>query len=217
MEPLTSFPNRQICMAILAAQELTASVVVTSYDITLLFLFAHTTTIFLMLYEEMESFQDLAASYDGSIKMRLAISNYLKNIVVRHSLVLTTVAKLQTIYNFSIGISFGFDALSLCLFFVLPLDVSLNFAPLIYYCLFVFFLYCLQGQRITTASEKFEMAVYCCGWENLDAKDQKYILLMLKVAQKPVILYAADVIPIRIHTFANTMQSIYKFVTVFKV
>ncbi|KAH9637893.1 hypothetical protein HF086_013379 [Spodoptera exigua] len=47
------------------------------------------------------------------------------------------------------------------------------------------------GQRLTTASEKFEMAVYCCGWENLRVKERRQVLLMLKQAQKPVIVYAA--------------------------
>ncbi|XP_075992908.1 uncharacterized protein LOC142987854 [Anticarsia gemmatalis] len=217
LEPLTSSPNRQICMVILAVQELTAIVAVGSYDVILLFLFAHTTAIFLILNEDMKKFQDITNKFDGSIEMCSIAADYLKNLAIRHSLALRTVKKLQDIYSASIGVGFGLDALSLCLFFVLPLDVCLNFAPLIYHCLFVFFLYCFQGQRLTTASEKFEMEVYCCGWEKLRVKEQKYILLMLKVAQKPVILYAAGVVPIRIHTFANTMQSIYKFVTIFRL
>lgn len=204
-------------MVILALQELTAIVAVCSYDCALLFLFSHTTAVFQILYEDMTSFNDITQTCTRSAEAYIEIEDRLKNIIIRHALALHTVGKLESIYSLAIGIGFGLDAISLCLFFVLPLDVCLNFAPLIYHSLFIFFLYCFQGQRLTTASEKFEMAVYCCGWENLRVKERRQVLLMLKQAQKPVIVYAARVIPIRIHTFASTMQSIYKFVTIFKV
>ncbi|XP_022819946.1 uncharacterized protein LOC111351947 [Spodoptera litura] len=213
MEPLSSRPNRQACMVVLALQELTAIVAVCSYDVALLFLFSHTTVVFQILYQDMTEFANISKSH----KTYYVVEDRLKNIVYRHVLALHTVRKLEDIYSVAIGIGFGLDAISMCLFFVLPLDVCLNFAPLIYHSLFIFFLYCFQGQRLTTASEKFEMAVYCCGWENLRVKERRQVLLMLKQAQKPVIVYAARVIPIRIHTFASTMQSIYKFVTIFKV
>ncbi|KAJ8722550.1 hypothetical protein PYW07_003730 [Mythimna separata] len=217
LEPLSSSPNREACMVILALQELTAIVAVCSYDCALLFLFSHTTAVFQILHEDMKSFSDVTKTCQHSKEAYYEIEDRLKNIIVRHALALHTVGKLEAIYRVTIGIGFGLDAISLCLFFVLPLEVCLNFAPLIYHSLFIFFLYCFQGQRLTTASEKFEIAVYCCGWENLRVKEQRQVLLMLKQAQKPVIVYAARVIPIRIHTFASTMQSIYKFVTIFKV
>lgn len=217
LEPLSSSPNREACMVILALQELTAIVAVCSYDVALLFLFSHTTVVFQMLYKDMKSFNFITKTFHKSEEAYIEIERRLKNIIVRHDLALRTVCKLQAIYSVAIGIGFGLDAISLCLFFVLPLEVCLNFAPLIYHSLFIFFLYCFQGQRLTTASEKFEIAVYCCGWENLRVKERRQVLLMLKQAQKPVIVYAACVIPIRIHTFASTMQSIYKFVTIFKV
>ncbi|KAF9421888.1 hypothetical protein HW555_002328 [Spodoptera exigua] len=192
MEPLSNSPNRQACMAVLALQELTAIVAVCSYDVALLFLFSHTTVVFQILYEDMTDFANISKSHETYY----VVEDRLKNIVFRHVLALHTVRKLENIYSVAIGIGFGLDAISLCLFFVLPLDVCLNFAPLIYHSLFIFFLYCFQGQRLTTASEKFEMAVYCCGWENLRVKERRQVLLMLKQAQKPVIVYAARVIPI---------------------
>ncbi|XP_047021607.1 odorant receptor 23a-like [Helicoverpa zea] len=216
LEPLDVSPNREVCMGQLALQELTSIVVVCSYDVSLLFLFSHTTAVFQVLFEEMINFSEMAKSCHKTAEDYDVIEARLSNIIDRHGLALRTVRKVEAIYSEAIGIGFGLDAISLCLFFVLPIEVILHFAPLIYHSLFIFFLYCFQGQRLTTASEKFEMAVYCCGWENLRVKERKQVLLMLKQAQKPVIVYAAKVIPIRLSTFATTMQSIYKFVTVFK-
>lgn len=204
-------------MAILVFQELTAAIVVCSYDSTLFFLFSHTTAIFQILAKDVAGFNELAIRYDNSSEMTKILTDHLKKFIQRHSSVLHTVKKLQGLYNVAIGISFGFNAISICLFFVLPLEVCLNFGPLIYHSIFVFFLYCYQGQRLTTASEKFEIAVYACGWEHLNVAMQKYVLLILKQAQKPVITYAAGVIPICMYTFASTLQNIYKLVTVFKL
>nr|AII01047.1 odorant receptor [Dendrolimus houi] len=217
LQPLTVSPNREICMGILAAQELTAVLAVSSYDAILLFLFCHITATFQLLYDDMMDFNHLADEYEANSELESEVDARLKNLIIRHILTLKTVKKLQEIYNTAVGIGFGLNAISMCLFFVLPIDVCLNFAPLIYHSFFVFFLYCYQGQRLTTASERFEMSVYCCGWEKIQVKQQKSILLMLMRAQKPVIIYAAGVVPIRLYTFASTMQSIYKFVAVFKL
>ncbi|XP_049695022.2 uncharacterized protein LOC126054267 [Helicoverpa armigera] len=217
LEPVDTSPNHEVCMGLLAVQVVTSVVLVCSYDLSLLFLFSHTTAVFQILFEEMWSLNDITQTCQNSDEDYAAIVARLRNVIVRHVLALQTVGKLENIFSVSIGICFGLDTISLCLFFVLPLEVCMHFAPMIYHSLFIFFLYCCQGQRLTTASEKFEMAVYCCGWENLRVKERKQVLLMLKRAQKPVIVYAAKVIPIRIYTFASTMQAIYKFVTIFKV
>ncbi|PZC81669.1 hypothetical protein B5X24_HaOG200916 [Helicoverpa armigera] len=217
LEPLNVSPNREVCMGLMTANILISIMVICCYDISLLFLFSHTTAVFQILFEEMMSINDSTQTCQNSDEDYAVIVARLKNVIVRHVLALQTVGKVEDIFSVSIGICFGLDAISLCLFFVLPLEVILHFAPMIYHSLFILFLYCFQGQRLTTASEKFEMAVYCCGWENLRVKERKQVLLMLKRAQKPVIVYAAKVIPIRIYTFASTMQAIYKFVTIFKV
>lgn len=142
----------------------------------------------------MSSFSDISKTCQRSTAY-CEIEDCLKNIIFRHAL-----EHFRKIGSFLIG--FGLNAISLCLFFVLPLDVCLNFAPLFYHSLFIFFLCCFQGQRLTTASEKFEMADYCCGWENLRVKERRQILLMLKQAQKRVIVFVALVIPIHILSIA---------------
>ncbi|CAG9585221.1 unnamed protein product [Danaus chrysippus] len=75
----------------------------------------------------------------------------------------------------------------------------------------------LSFDKLINASEVFENAVYSCGWEKFDLKEQKTIYVMLLQAQKPVTLLAADIIPVNISTFATTIQAMFKFVTVVKL
>ncbi|XP_045542794.1 odorant receptor 10a-like [Papilio machaon] len=215
LEPISESPNKEICKTLLTIQLCGAIVVVVSYDVTFLFLFGYTASMFSILKEEIMSL-DVRDEDMERQEAAGTVENRVKNIVNRHSLTLHTVENIQNIYNFSIGVSFGEDAITMCLFFVMPLSVSLNFIPLLIHDFLTFFLYCYQGQKITTAAEHFEMAVYSCGWENFDVKEQKIILTMLIQSQRPVIINAASVVPICIYTFACTMQSIYKFGAAFK-
>lgn len=204
-------------MVILASQELTSILVVAGYDVIILFLYSHTTSIYLILCKDMDNLGELASKFNDSEEMRRLVDKRLNNLIGRHSLVLLTVKKLQKLLSFAILLVLILNTTSVCTFFVLPLEVGLSFAPLITYTLTVFFLYCLLGQRLINASEEYERSVYCCGWEKLNLKHQKVILLMLKQAQKPVILYAAGMVPICMATFATSMQAIYRFITVFRV
>nr|WCC57601.1 odorant receptor 18 [Papilio polytes] len=215
LKPMSEHPNKEVCMVILTAHALFCITTTACYDATFLFLFAHTAAMFEILKEETISLNDFETSTDNSCDMR-TVTKRLRNLIKRHSLILHTVKKIQDIYSTAVGISLGLEAISMCLFFVLPFEAVLNLVPIIIHGLSMFFLYCYQGQKITTAAEGFEMAVYCCGWENFDVKEQKMILIMLKQSQKPVILKAASVAPICIYSFAYTMQSIYKLVTAFK-
>nr|WCC57353.1 odorant receptor 18 [Papilio dardanus] len=214
LKPMSEYPNKEVCMVILTAHALFCIITTASYDATFMFLFAHTAAMFEVLKEETISLNDFE-SQQFSEDTRTVMER-LKNLINRHSLILLTVNKIRDVYNIAVGISFGLEAISMCLFFVLPLEAVLNLVPIIIHGLSMFFLYCYQGQKITTAAEGFEMAVYCCGWENFGIKEQKMILIMLRQSQKPVILKAASVAPICIYSFAYTMQSIYKLVTAFK-
>ncbi|XP_045542795.1 odorant receptor 10a-like [Papilio machaon] len=217
LKPLSERPNKEACMVILTAHALFCIITTAAYDATFLFLFAHTASMFEILKEETISLNEIyqTSKYEHLEDTQI-VTERLKNLINRHSLILHTVKKIQSIYNIAVGISLGLEAISMCLFFVLPFEAVLNLVPIIIHGLSMFFLYCYQGQKITTAAEGFEMAVYCCGWENFDIKEQKMILIMLRQSQKPVILKAASVAPICIYSFACTMQSIYKLVTAFK-
>nr|WCC57352.1 odorant receptor 17 [Papilio dardanus] len=215
LEPITKSPNKEICTIFLVAQIFPAVIVTVCYDATFLFLFGYTAAMFGILKEELMALD--VRNEDAELQeVTGTVGDRLKNIVIRHILTLHTVENIQDIYNFSIGFSFGADAITMCLFFIVPLNVSLNFIPLLAHNFLTFFLYCYQGQKITTAAERFEMAVYCCGWENFDVKEQKIILTMLRQSQRPVIINAATFVPICIYTFACTMQGIYKFGAAFK-
>lgn len=165
-----------------------------------------------LLAEEIMTFNILKNLEENQalVKERLPI------IISRHSVILSTCDKLKSLYRLPIGVDFGSNAICMSLFFYLPLEEWLKYTPILIYCFLSFLLYCFLGQRLTTAAEVFERSVYCCGWENFDRKEKKLVYVMLRQAQKPVILLAADIIPVNMYTFATTLQAMFKFVTVVK-
>ncbi|XP_068629540.1 odorant receptor 85c-like [Battus philenor] len=215
LEFLNNIPNKEICILLLGSNSITAEIAVVGYDATFLFLLAHTAAMFEILKEETLSLNNIGYS-EGQEEAAAIVRKKLKDLSNCHNLLLQTWEKIQEIYSVNISVSFGLEAITICLFFVLPLDVCFRFGPFILHGIALFFLYCYQGQKVTTAAERFQEALYCSGWENFRIDNQKMISFMLRQSQKPVTLLVASFVPVSIYTFACTMQFIYKFVTVFK-
>ncbi|XP_075992854.1 odorant receptor 22b-like [Anticarsia gemmatalis] len=212
LDPLTS-PKREICMTILFIQELTIMTVALNFQALLLLLIPHTAVMYQMLADEM-----LMLNADGNeTEIKKLAKDSLPTLIYRHSLTLDVIDKLKSLYSVPLGVNFGSNAVCMSLFFYLPLQEWLQFIPILVYCFLVFFLYCFLCQRVINASEIFESSVYCCGWENFDLKEKKLVYVMLRQAQKPIQLLAADIIPVNIYTFATTLQAMFKFVTVVKI
>lgn len=166
-----------------------------------------------ILADEMMAFN----KYEDLNEHKALVNKTLPSLVGRHSLTLDVINKLKSLYSVSLGINFGSHALCILLILYLPLEEWFVFSPIWVYCALVFFLYCFLCQKLADASEIFERAVYCCGWENFDLKEQKMVFMMLRQAQKPVEVLAANIIPVNIYTFATTLQAMFKFVTVVKI
>ncbi|XP_038215663.1 odorant receptor 30a-like [Zerene cesonia] len=212
LEPLTASPNREVCLTILCAQEFCIMTVVLNYQALLLFLIAHTAVMYQMLSEEMYlmDIPEYDQSHNDLVKQKLP------GLVARHALTVDITNNLKSLYSVPLGVNFGSNAVCISLFFYLPLQEWVKFAPILIYCFLVFFLYCYLGQKLINASESFERSVYACGWEKFDLKEKKIVYVLLLEAQKPIQLLAADIIPVNIYTFATTLQAMFKFVTVVK-
>lgn len=213
LEPLTSSPNREICKAFLGLQEMTIVSVVLNYQTMMLLLVAHTTLMYQILSDEIMTFNkelDDRRNY-GKVHETLSV------IIYRHALILEITEDLKGLYNMPMGVNFGSNAVCMCFFFFLTFEEYLGFMPVVVYCFLVFFLYCFLCQRLTNAADVFASAVYSCGWEKMNVKEQKAIYIMLLQAQRPVELLAADLIPVNMYTFGSTIQAIYKFTTVVKL
>lgn len=213
LEPLTSSPNREICKAFLGLQEMTIVSVVLNYQTMMLLLVAHTSLMYQILSDEIMTFNeelDDRRNY-GKVHETLSV------IIYRHALILEITEDLKGLYNMPMGVNFGSNAVCMCFFFFLTFEEYLGFMPVVVYCFLVFFLYCFLCQRLTNAADVFARAVYSCGWEKMNVKEQKAIYIMLLQAQRPVELLAADLIPVNMYTFGSTIQAIYKFTTVVKL
>ncbi|XP_063359295.1 uncharacterized protein LOC134648717 [Cydia amplana] len=213
IEPLTSSPQREICIALVSIQEITILNTTHSFQSMMLLLIAHTSVLYRLLSDEITTFSTLLTdprNYDF-VKERLPV------ILYRHVLLLDITKDLRALYSIPMGINFGSNAACMCFFFFLEPAEYLSFMPIVVYCFIVFFLYCFLGQRLTNAAEMFSQAVYNSGWEMMHIKERRAIAFMLLQSQKEVDLLAADLIPVNMSTFATMCQGIYKFATVFKL
>lgn len=213
LEPITTTPNKQICMIIIVAQELSFIITALHYQTMLIFLIAYTAGIFHILTQEMMDLNN----YKNLEEHKSYVRKHLPSLVQRHALMLQVVGNLKNLYSVSTGVDFGANAVCVCLLFFVSYQVLLKFIPLLLYCVLSFFMYCFLCQRMTNAAEGFELAVYSCGWENFDLREQSMVYIMLLLAQKPVVILAADNVPVNMYTFAKTLQFMYKFVTVIKI
>ncbi|XP_041977464.1 odorant receptor 67a-like [Aricia agestis] len=202
--------NKLVCRVIILSQDAIMSVVVINYQSLLLFLIAHTAAMFDLIAEEMKALNILEGLVDNGVKEKLA------SLIKRHILLLHIVQCLRDLYSLPLGIDFAANAYCMCLFFSLPLEDWISFAPVLGYCFLVFFLYCYLCQKLVDVSEVFEASVYDCGWENYVLSDRRSVLIVLLQAQQPVMIKAGNIVPVNIYTFASAMQGIYKFVTALK-
>ncbi|RVE47149.1 hypothetical protein evm_008226 [Chilo suppressalis] len=213
MGSLTS-PKREICKAMLFGQEVTVMIVVLNFQALLIFVIGHTSLLYQILSDEIMALND----YDKSMFFNNpVVKDILPVLIRRHAMILSIINKCKVLYSVPIGVNFGSNAVCMSLFFYLPLREWIDFFPILMYCFIVFFLYCFLCQRLTNAAQLFETSVYACGWENFETNEKKAVYFMLRQAQKPVELLAADIIPVNISTFATTLQAMFKFVTVVKV
>nr|AJF23801.1 olfactory receptor OR37 [Planotortrix octo] len=213
IEPLTSSPNREICKVLLGMTECSLGAVTLHFQTLMLILIAHTTSMYQILSDDIMMFNtELEDHRDYAY-----IKDKLSMMVYRHALILEITQGLKSLYSMPMGVNFGLNAVCMCFFCFLTSDEYLGFMPILVYSFLAFFLYCLLGQRLTNAAEVFARAVYSCGWEKMNVKEQKAIYIMLMQAQKPVELLAADIIPVNMYTFASTIEAIYKFTTAVKL
>lgn len=76
-------------------------------------------------------------------------------------------------------------------------------------------LYCFGGEMLILAGLEMSASVYGCGWELMEAKQAKVVLLMLGLSQRPLCLTAADIFVMNRETFGDVAQVVYKIYAVF--
>lgn len=81
--------------------------------------------------------------------------------------------------------------------------------------IFPLFIYCFGGELLITAGQEMSAAVYYCGWELMEIKQARSVLLMLCLSQRPLCLTAADIFVMNRETFGNVAQLVYKVYAVF--
>ncbi|XP_041977462.1 putative odorant receptor 19b [Aricia agestis] len=192
-------------------QDSTVTLVLVTYQCIFLFFITHTAAMYLLMSDE------ILLLNRRRIRNTALIRRKLSDIIRRHGLILNLMDCLRMLYSTPMGIDFVTNVYFMCLFLSLTLQDWISLASPFIYCVIVFFLYCFLCQKLIDASVIFESSVYGCGWEQFDMSEKKTVYIMLKVARRPIKLFAANIVPIDLNTFAVTVQNMYKFVTALKV
>lgn len=204
-------PYKPICKLILLMDELSIAITTLCYPALTVFSIAHTAFMFNLLTQDMLSLN----SYSYLEERKLFVKSNLPKLIRRHALLLDVFKNLKSLYSVPIAVDMSSNVLCVGLYFYMSSNDFFNYSSVLIYCFLTFFSYCMLGQYITDASERFERAVYSCGWENFDSREKKLIYLTLIQAQKPVVLLAGDVTPLNMYTFTSTLQFVYKFLAIF--
>lgn len=77
------------------------------------------------------------------------------------------------------------------------------------------FIYCFGGELLISAGTEMSAAVYASGWEHMEVRQARVVLLMLCLSHRPLYLTAADIFIMSRETFGNVAQVVYKIYAVF--
>ncbi|XP_059060739.1 odorant receptor 82a-like [Achroia grisella] len=77
------------------------------------------------------------------------------------------------------------------------------------------FIYCFGGELLLIAESRMSTAVYSSGWELMNPRQAKMVLIMLILSQEPLYLTASDIFIMNRETFGDVAQIIYKIYAVF--
>lgn len=78
------------------------------------------------------------------------------------------------------------------------------------------FLYCYFGAVATESYEKMAKSVYDCKWPELSIDLQKYILVMIMNAQRPLHYHGFGIAILDLNTFAKLIKAVVTYYTMFK-
>ncbi|GBP55345.1 hypothetical protein EVAR_31865_1 [Eumeta japonica] len=193
------YPNKGVCKTIIALQVWMLVTVLIYFTNMFLLLIGHLAAMYELLVEEMTDIpqqlqiypDDVPESSTAAVETRTVLDQelvrrHLEKVVSRHTLLLMTIDKVKNLYSSRTGVDFGLNLIVIFVVIILPLHDILKLSAYIGYSVLHLLLYCIACQRLENASQKFERAVYCCGWEEFDVPNRKSIFVMLVQAQKPL-------------------------------
>ncbi|XP_054747314.1 putative odorant receptor 85d [Anastrepha obliqua] len=140
---------------------------------------------------------------------------FLRDIIVKHQMVLKLSQEFNEIFGISLFISFTFTVLIIC-FVLFHITIGASIDSLLMLVFFFFcswvqiFLICYYAQGVLEASENISQAVYNHNWYDADLRYKKIILLIMQRAQKPAKLQATSLVTVTMSTMTGMLQISYK-------
>nr|AOE48082.1 putative odorant receptor OR16 [Scaeva pyrastri] len=91
------------------------------------------------------------------------------------------------------------------------LDISKLLNTIIFFTAVTFeiLILCLFGEQLCQRAEQLTAAIYSCNWMDQNREFKKALLLLLKRSQRPLVIMAGDIIPLKLPTFVQVMKTAY--------
>ncbi|XP_034482186.1 odorant receptor 19a-like [Drosophila innubila] len=116
-------------------------------------------------------------------------------------------------------VQFTCTALSMCTLTYFVFFVKLSMSKL-FHLFFNFigvaietFIICYAAEAVSDSAEHVCQAVYNCNWLDQSIKFQRTLILVLKRSQRPIIIMAARLLPVRMTTFLAVGKTAYSMFT----
>jgi hypothetical protein len=148
-------------------------------------------------------FLELRFMHESDVKMEL------KQLIVRHSELVSNTAEVQDIFAVSLFINFILTSILICsdaFMFTTSKDIggAVLCVSFSFYSAIFIFLQCYFGQMLREASDGVISGIFECEWEKIvDVKLKRDLILVLRQAQKPAQLSIFKVSPVNIEQFGS--------------
>ncbi|XP_055840510.1 odorant receptor 2a-like [Episyrphus balteatus] len=132
-----------------------------------------------------------------------------------HQIIIELHKTIQQIISTACLAQFMCTGLAQCTIGVYMLYVGLDFSKLLNIVIFFtavtfeIFILCHFGDQLCQRAEQLTVAIYSCNWMDQNKKFKQALLLLLKRSQRPLVIMAGDLIPLKLPTFVRVMKTAY--------
>uniref|UniRef100_A0A3F2ZEA3 Odorant receptor n=1 Tax=Phlebotomus papatasi TaxID=29031 RepID=A0A3F2ZEA3_PHLPP len=138
--------------------------------------------------------------------------HFLRTVYILHSEILNSFRIFNDIYFYVFTVQAVTSSLIIMfLFYIIRIEMSIIFVPLILGIYFQFLLLCIFGEIIYSKTEDIFTNLYLTKWYEFDLSDQKIFLMMMRISQYPFGLKAAGMYDINIVMAFKVMKAGFSF------
>ncbi|GAB0093737.1 Odorant receptor [Sergentomyia squamirostris] len=146
----------------------------------------------------------------------------IKNAIERHNTLIDLCFEMEDIYNFSILCNFVLSSLMICLVGfqatnpVVHFDMWFKYVVFLICALWQVFCLCYYGDTLVEDSQSLSWGAFSSQWYREDPQYQKYILMIIMRAQKPLSLTAGKFSMVSLRSFTAILSTAFSYFTLLR-